>query len=92
MERLIDRLRDYLKLSQGKVVNLKDLRIFFKIEPGSTEDKLLRTHMSTTLVKDRTVRSSGKGDGFYKVVRQVEPVQVFDKSRERRPPRKLIFP
>lgn len=92
MERLIDRLRDYLQLSQGKVVNLKDLRTYFRIESGSSDDTLLRTHMSTTLVKDRTIRSSGKGDGFYKVVRQVKPVQVFDKSRERRPPFKLILP
>jgi len=89
---LIDRLREYMASSQGKIVNLKDLRVAFKIEPGSSSDTLLRTHMSTTLVKEGIVVSSGRKDGDYKVITQVKPVRVFLPGRERRPPFDLIFP
>ena len=85
MERLIDKLREHLKLCEGKVVNLRELRLSFDIIPGSKDDTLLRTHMSTTLVKDKAVKSSGFRDGDYKVIRKVTPVRVFAPGRERRP-------
>jgi len=85
MERLIDKLREHLKLCQGKIVTLRDLRVTFKIEPGSKDDSNLRTHMSVTLVREKIVRTSGRKDGDYKVVTQVKPVRVFTPGRERRP-------
>jgi len=92
MDRLIDKLREHLLLSQGRLVNLRDLRISLKIEPGSKSDALLRTHMSITLVKDKIVSPSGRKDGEYKIVRQVTPVRVFIPGRERRPVFELRFP
>jgi hypothetical protein len=85
MERLIDKLREYLELAQGRVVDLKDLRVAFNIEPGSKEDGLLRKHMSSTLVKEKKVIPSGRRDSLYKVIKQVQPVRVFAPDRERRP-------
>lgn len=89
-ERLIDKLKEYLVISQGRMVSLKDIREYLKIEPGSPEDKNLRVQMSVNLVKEKIVVPSGKSDGYYKVIRKVKPVQVF--GRERRPPIELNFP
>lgn len=91
MERLSDRLREYLRSCQGRVVNIKDLRAELKIDPespswGSVGRELRR------LAQEKIVRPSGRNDGFYKVVTQVKPVRVFIKDRERKPPFRLFFP
>src|SRR3990167_2216175 len=91
-ERLIDRLTDYLKTAQGKIVFLKDIRVALNIEPGSKDDTNLRTHMSTDMVQKKIISPSGKNDGAYKVIKPVLPVRVFLPGRERRPPFELIFP
>ena len=91
-ERLSDKLVEYLKTAQGRRVNLKDIRQFLNIGPGSKEDQNLRTQMSTTMVTRRLVSPSGYNDGIYKVITQVKPVSVFSKTRERRPPFELLFP
>lgn len=90
-ERLSDRLREYLRSVQGRVVNLKDLRGELKIDPTSPAWEGIRTQMYN-LTKEKIVRPSGRNDGFYKVVTQVKPVRVFIDERERRPPFKLFFP
>lgn len=91
-ERLIDTLKDYLLLSQGKDVDIRDIRSYLKIEPGSSDDDNLRKLMSESMVKQKVVRPSGRRDGFYKVVTKVSAVSVFGKQRERRPVFNLFFP
>jgi hypothetical protein len=90
MERLSDKLREYLSTCRGRTVNLKDIRAFLQIETGSKDDRNLRTLMSTTLVTERRVKPSGLSDGVYKVLSIVEPVKVY--GRQRRPPIKIKFP
>ena len=91
-DRLIDKLKEYLEPAQGRTVNLRDIRTALRIEPGSEDDVGLRKHMSKTLVAQRIISPSGKGDGVYKVVKRVKPVSVFGVGRERRPVYDLIFP
>ena len=62
MERLIDKLTEYLATARGREVNLRDIRAFLKIEAGSKDDTNLRTQMSTTLTKNKVVKPSGKQD------------------------------
>lgn len=90
-EYLSDKLRDYLLTAQGRVVNLKDLRLELKINPDDSAWETLGREMRR-LVSEKIVRPSGKNDGVYKVVTQVKPVKVFVDGRERRPPFDLIFP
>lgn len=78
MERLSDKLSEYLRLAQGKSVDLKDIRIAFNIEPGSKDDTNLRVQMSTTLTEKKVVRPSGRRDGVYYVIRPVEPVKWWN--------------
>lgn len=91
-EHLSNKLREYLSISQGKIVDLRDIRTYFQIEPGSKDDSNLRNLMSTTLVREKTVTPSGYNDGRYKVIKQVKPVQVFGQERQRRAPFELFFP
>lgn len=91
-EHLVDKVRDYLKESQGKLVDIKDMRVFLKIEPGSSDDANLRQILSSTLSKEKLLSSSGRRDGIYKVVKQVSPIQVFKADRQRRPPVTVYFP
>lgn len=90
MERLIDRLRDYLATSQGREVHLRDIRAFLKIEPGSNDDTNLRTQMSTTLVSDKIVKPSGRSDGVYKVLLPIIPITRINKKDV--PPLDFRFP
>lgn len=82
VERLSDKLREYLFTARGRVVNLRDIRVFLKIEPGSKEDQNLRTQMSTTMVSQRVVKPSGLNDANYKVLVPVEPVDWDDGDDE----------
>uniref|UniRef100_A0A6M3LH26 Uncharacterized protein n=1 Tax=viral metagenome TaxID=1070528 RepID=A0A6M3LH26_9ZZZZ len=74
MERLIDKLTEYLATARGREVNLRDIRAFLKIEAGSKDDTNLRTQMSTTLTKNKVVKPSGKQDGTYKVLLPITPI------------------
>lgn len=91
VERLSDRLNEYLAIVQGRVVNLKDLRAELRIDPNSPAWDGLRVLMYN-LVKKKVVRPSGRNDGVYKVVTPVKPVSVFGDPRERRLPFQLFFP
>lgn len=84
-ERLSDRLKEYLSTAQGRVVNLKDIRVFLKIEPGSRDDQNLRTQMSTTMVSQRLVKPSGLNDANYKVLVPVEPVKWWNGDIKQEP-------
>jgi len=75
MERLSDKLRQYLANARGREVNLKDIRVYLQIEPGGNDDHNLRTQMATTLVEDKTVKPSGRNDGVYKVLTPVKAVE-----------------
>ncbi|KKM26882.1 hypothetical protein LCGC14_1580280 [marine sediment metagenome] len=91
--RLSDRLREYLRATQGRVVNLKDIRAELKIDPASNAWDTVKALMHNfSKGEDKLVRPSGLNDGYYKVVTQVKPVKVFVEGRERRPPFKLFFP
>jgi len=90
-ERLSDKLREYLRKAQGRIVNLRDLRSELRIDPSDPAWESLGREMRR-LATEKIVRPSGKNDGFYKVVTQVKPVRVFIKERERRPPFNLMFP
>lgn len=74
MERLSDKLLEYLRTAINREVNLKDIRTFLKIEPGSKDDQNLRVQMAVSMVKNKVVKPSGKGDGTYKVLEPVIPV------------------
>ena len=89
--RLTDRLREHLRGSQGRIVNLRDLRVELKVNPEDPEWESLARDMRR-FAKEKFVRPSGLNDGFYKVVTQVKPVKVFVDGRERRPPFELSFP
>jgi len=91
MARLADKLRGYLLGAQGRVVNLRDLRAELKIDPASPEWESCGREMRR-LVSEKIVSPSGRKDGVYRVVTQVKPVRVFDKSRQRVPPFDLKFP
>lgn len=82
MDKLSDRLKEYLGTAQGRVVHLRDIRAFLQIEPGSKEDANLRNQMSTTLVEDKTVKPSGLNDGSYKVLTPIKKITTMDKIGE----------
>lgn len=75
MDRLSDKLREYLSTARGRTVYLKDIRTYLKVEPGSKDDQNLRVLMSTNLVKDHTVKPSGLADGGYKVIIPIDPIK-----------------
>jgi hypothetical protein len=90
MERLSDKLREYLKPAQGRTVDLKDIRAALKIEVGSKDDTNLKVQMSGFLTEKKVVRPSGKRDGVYFVIRPVEPVKWWEgRSGE---PINFLFP
>ena len=91
IERLSDRLREYLRGAQGRVVNLRDLRSELKIDPADPAWESLGRELRR-LAEEKIVRPSGRNDGVDKVVTQVNPVSVVAKERERKPPFKLLFP
>lgn len=78
MERLSDKLIAYLRMAEGKYVNLKDIRVALNIEPGSKDDDNLRAQMSSVLVERKIVSSLGRNDGIYKVIKPVLPVNWWD--------------
>ena len=90
-ERLSDKLREFLKMAQGRNVTLQYLRSELKIDPADNAWDSIKVLMHN-LVKEKVVRPSGFNDGAYHVVRQVKPVRVFAKERERRLPFQLFFP
>ena len=77
-ERLSDKLIEYLQSAMGRNVNLRDIRAFLKIEPGSKDDQNLRTQMSTIMITRKIVKPSGLNDGNYKVIVPVEPVRWWN--------------
>lgn len=92
-EHLSDKIREILKTAEGRDVDLDSLRRELLIDPT---DKLansnLRTLLSVNFVKEKLVRPSGKRDGVYRVIRQVQPIRVFTPDRQRRPIFNLKFP
>ncbi len=88
---LIDALRALLKQMEGKETDILSLRKELKIDPTDPAWNGIRMAM-LRLANEKLVRPSGRRDGVYKVIRQVEPVQVFGVDRERRPPFELMFP
>lgn len=90
-QKLIDVVRSFLKTAQGKEVSYTYLRSELKIDPASPAWEGLRKVMGR-LAKEKVVRTSGRPDGIFKVVTQVNPVKVFAKDRERRLPFQLFFP
>ncbi len=91
--RLSDRLKEFLVGAQGRDVTLTYLRSELKIDPDSNSWESIKVLMHNFSKGERKlVRPSGRNDGCYHVVRQVKPVRVFIKERERRPPFNFFFP
>lgn len=91
IERLSDRLRDFLKECEGKQVDLRYLRQELRINPDEPAWSGIREQMRT-FVREKIVRPSGRNDGVFWVVKQVKPVPLFSVQREKIPPFKLMFP
>lgn len=90
-EDLSYKLRELLKTAEGKEVGLDYLRRELRIDPDTPAWGGLRVLM-LRLTQEKIVRPSGRRDGIYRVITQVEPIQIFGVKRERHPPFKLIFP
>ena len=88
---LIDTVREFIALRQGRTIDISYVRNELKIDPNSKAWEGLYTVLSR-LVQERKLRPSGKKDGVYSVVTQIEPVRVFIPGRERRPLFDLVFP
>ncbi len=86
-----EEVKKFLMAIQGREITLKQIRDEFHILSGTQSYDTVRTILSR-LADQKIIRLSGKHDGVYKVVTQVEPVQIFGIDRERRPPFKLWFP
>jgi len=84
-------VKDYLSQRQGQETTLDKIRSELGIERHTKSFDAVRNIMFQ-LTESHVVRPTGKKDGSYKVVIQVEPVRVFLPGRERRPPFDLIFP
>ena len=84
-------VKDYLDKIQGQEISLTDLRKEFNILAGGKSFNLIRSIMFQ-LAEQHIVRPTGKRDGAYKVITQVEPVRVFAPDREQIPPFNLKFP
>ena len=91
MPRLSDKLRDFLKDCVGREVGLDYLRRELRIDPGTPAWDGLRVQM-LNMVKEKIVKSSGRKDGVYKVLKQIRPIAVYSQPRERRPLFDLRFP
>ena len=74
IERLSDKVREYLATAIGREVNLRDIRTYLKIEPGGKDDQNLRVLMSVNLYRDKVVKPSGRNDGIYRVLEPIKPV------------------
>ena len=87
--RLIDRLREYLFECQGRVVTTNEIRKELNLEPHSPAWNGVRVSL-LRLSEEKIVRSSGKRDGEWKVIKQVQPVAT--KGVERRAPVMIAAP
>ncbi len=88
-------VKDFLSKRQGKEVTLNGIRKELNIPPGSKSFDAIRNilfQLSESKDGTKLVRPSGKKDGVYKVIKQVNPVPVFSVERERRPVVDLVFP
>jgi hypothetical protein len=90
-ENLSEKVRAYVKLIQGRTIDISKLRGELKIDPSSPAWEGLRVIIHR-LVDEHILKPSGKQDGIYKVITQVQPVRVFLPGRERRPIFNLTFP
>ncbi len=90
-ENLSDKVRTYLNLIQGRTIEIGKLRNELRVDPHSPAWEGIRV-IAHRLVEEKILKPSGKQDGVYKVVMQVQPVQVFGQARERRPVFDLRFP
>jgi len=86
----IEEVRAYLKGAQGREIDLDKLRLDLQIDRGSKSWSSVRM-MMLRLAEQRVVKPSGRKDGVYKVIPQVNPVRVFgiNHNRELAP---LVFP
>ena len=90
-DELTDKVREFIMPIQGRDIDLNYLRKELRIDPESSAWDYLRVVLFR-LVGERKLRPSGKRDGVYRVITQVQPVPIFSITRERRPPFDLRFP
>ena len=82
-------VRAFLSKIQGQEISLPELRREFQIQQGTKSFDLIRNIMFQ-LAELNVVRPTKRG--YYKVVVEVKPVEVFGVERERRPLFDLVFP
>lgn len=87
--RLSDKVREFVRDCQGKEISINELRQELKIDPSSAAWQGIRKVMFD-LTQAKVIKPSGRKDGIYKVITQVNRVQVF--GRERKPPLEIVFP
>ena len=91
----IEEVRNFLKEIEGQEISLDKLRSELGIEKYDTQGHIAKSFNSIRgmvfeLVEQKFLRYVGRG--LYRVVIQVEPVQVFGIEREDIPPFDLKFP
>ncbi|KKK74373.1 hypothetical protein LCGC14_2884430 [marine sediment metagenome] len=82
---------EFLKTHQGKDVDYAFIRKEMKLDPNKSAWDSIRRIMGE-LADEKFVKHLGGRAGRFKVIKQIKPVQVFGKERERRPPFPFIFP
>ncbi len=88
---LAEKVREFISERQGKEIDIGYIRKELKINPDSSAWENLHVILHR-LVAEHKIKHTGKKDGVYKIISQVEPLQVFGVERERRPLLDLIFP
>ena len=87
--RLSDKLREFLTTCEGREISLKYVRDELKIDPASPAWDGIREYLRQ-LADKRIVKPSGKNDGIYRVVKQVDAIDVFESPLS--DPIRLVFP
>lgn len=91
-DNLTEQVRQFLLNRQGNDVDVPFIRAELKIDPNSTNWNSVNKIVSR-LTEENLLRQVGKkGDGAYRVVKQIKPISVFGQNRQRRPPYPLRFP
>ena len=85
-----EEVRKYLEMAQGRDVDLDKMRSDLQVDRGSRSWDGIRKIMFR-LAEQKIVRPSGRRDGIYRVVKQVQAVNVFG-SNHNKEVFELMFP
>ena len=88
---LTDTVREFISTREGRDIDINTLRKELRLDPDSKAWENIHSIINR-LVEEKRLKYSGKRDGVYKVIEQVEQVRVFVPGRERFLPFDLKFP